>query len=61
MRHIGDNALHGWVIGLGDGAALAPDSGCAARYEVRVEDGGVWLDLTPQVRSTQEEVATLAL
>ena len=44
--------LHGWVIGLCDGLAVAPDSGCAARYEVRVKDGEVWLDFMPNVRST---------
>ncbi|HEV2228854.1 MAG TPA: nitrite reductase small subunit NirD [Steroidobacteraceae bacterium] len=40
--------LHGWVIGLGDGAAEAPDAGCTARYEVQVVDGEVWLDVTPR-------------
>jgi nitrite reductase (NADH) small subunit len=44
--------LHGWVIGLRDGAAEAPDTGCAARFDVRVTDGDVWLDPTPSVRST---------
>jgi nitrite reductase (NADH) small subunit len=39
--------LHGWVIGLRDGLAMAPDSGCATRFDVRVEDGAVWVDLTP--------------
>jgi nitrite reductase (NADH) small subunit len=40
--------LHGWVIGLEDGAAEAPDVGCTGRYEVRVEDGQVWLNLAPR-------------
>lgn len=44
--------LHGWVIGLRDGIAMEPDSGCADCYEVRVQDGEVWLDLTSNVRST---------
>lgn len=44
--------LHGWVIGLGDGAAAAPDKGCTVRYEVRVEDGEVWIDVTPRMPST---------
>ena len=43
--------LHGWVIGLRDGAAEAPDEGCAGRYEVRVENGQVWLDVTPRTPS----------
>ena len=37
--------LHGWVIGLTDGMAVAPDSGCALRYGTRVEDGEIWVDL----------------
>jgi len=37
--------LHNWSIALGSGAAIAPDEGCAARYEVRVEDGRVYLAL----------------
>lgn len=49
--------LHGWVIGLRDGAAEAPDSGCTARFEVRVTDGDVWLDLTPGVRSAAPTIA----
>jgi len=43
--------LHGWVIGLTDGVAEAPDVGCAHRYEVRVVDGQVWLDVTPRIPS----------
>ena len=38
--------LHNWTIGLADGCAAAPDVGCARRFSVRVEDGGVALDLT---------------
>jgi nitrite reductase (NADH) small subunit len=38
--------LHGWTIGLGDGCAAAPDSGCTRRFPVRVEaDGSVLLAL----------------
>ena len=37
--------LHNWTIGLADGCAAAPDVGCAKRFSVRVEDGGVALDL----------------
>jgi nitrite reductase (NADH) small subunit len=36
--------LHNWTIGLADGCAKAPDSGCAPRFDVRVEDGLVMLD-----------------
>ncbi|MBL8381485.1 MAG: nitrite reductase small subunit NirD [Burkholderiales bacterium] len=35
--------LHNWQIGLGDGRAQAPDTGCAARFAVRVVDGQVCL------------------
>lgn len=40
--------LHGWVIGLRDGAAEAPDEGCTGRYPVRIVDGDVWLEVTPR-------------
>lgn len=36
--------LHGWTIALNSGQALAPDVGCAAHFEVRVEAGEVYLD-----------------
>ncbi len=48
--------LHGWVIGLRDGVAEAPDTGCTGRYDVRVINGDVWLDLTRSVRSTAAAV-----
>jgi nitrite reductase (NADH) small subunit len=35
--------LHNWTIGLEDGSAMAPDTGCAGRYPVKVEDGVVYL------------------
>ena len=37
--------LHNWSIALPSGSAIAPDEGCAARYEVRVEDGRVYVAL----------------
>ena len=37
--------LHNWQIGLCDGQAVAPDVGCAARFEVKVEDGVVYLQI----------------
>jgi nitrite reductase (NADH) small subunit len=36
--------LHSWVIDLATGSAIAPDSGCAHRYDVHVEDGMLFLD-----------------
>jgi nitrite reductase (NADH) small subunit len=35
--------LHGWNIELASGQAVAPDQGCAHRFDVRVEDGVVWM------------------
>jgi len=37
--------LHNWNIGLEDGKALAPDEGCARRFDAKVEDGVVYLSL----------------
>jgi len=37
--------LHGWVIGLGDGCAAAPDEGCTEAFQVKVESGAIWLYL----------------
>jgi nitrite reductase (NADH) small subunit len=36
--------LHNWTIGLADGEAKAPDHGCTARFEVKVDGGEVFLD-----------------
>jgi nitrite reductase (NADH) small subunit len=35
--------LHGWLIELGSGLAVAPDQGCVKRHEARVEAGRVLL------------------
>ena len=37
--------LHNWNIALVNGAACAPDVGCARKFPVRVEAGEVWLSL----------------
>ncbi|MCK6411062.1 MAG: nitrite reductase small subunit NirD [Azonexus sp.] len=37
--------LHGWNIGLEDGQAVAPDVGHCDRFEVKVENGQVYLAL----------------
>lgn len=39
--------LHNWSIGLADGMAVAPDAGCAARFDTRIENGMVHIKLTP--------------
>ena len=35
--------LHNWNIGLCDGQAQAPDSGCTPRFEVKLDAGVVYL------------------
>jgi nitrite reductase [NAD(P)H] small subunit len=39
--------LHSWIIGLADGAALAPDEGCARTVPVRLEAGRILLRIAP--------------
>ena len=36
--------LHNWAIGLADGRAREPDDGCTPRFDVKVEQGVVYLD-----------------
>ena len=35
--------LHGWLINLDSGSAMAPDEGCVKRHEAKVESGRVLL------------------
>ena len=35
--------LHGWKIGLEDGHAVAPDVGSCGKFEVKLENGNVYL------------------
>ncbi len=37
--------LHNWNIDLESGEAIAPDQGCAGRYEVKLKNGMVMLQL----------------
>lgn len=37
--------LHGWVIELDSGEAVAPDHGCTHTYQTRIEDGIVSIEL----------------
>ena len=39
--------LHNWQIGLDDGQAAAPDHGHCARFEVKLEDGQIYLAQDP--------------
>ena len=36
--------LHNWTIDLESGEAIAPDKGCARRFETKVESGTIWLN-----------------
>ena len=36
--------LHNWTIGLCDGQASQPDEGCTPKFNVKLEDGAVYLD-----------------
>jgi len=38
--------LHNWTLELETGQVVAPDEGCAARYDTKIEDGVVYLQLT---------------
>ena len=40
--------LHGWVIGLDDGRATAPDEGCTAHFACKIENGVVHVDLASE-------------
>jgi nitrite reductase (NADH) small subunit len=35
--------LHNWTIGLNDGSAREPDEGCTPAFQVKLEDGSVFL------------------
>lgn len=37
--------LHNWSIDLATGEAVAPDEGCTGRYDVKIEDGDVFLKI----------------
>ena len=37
--------LHNWNIHLEDGCAAAPDQGCARTYPVKIEHGGIYLQI----------------
>ena len=45
--------LHNWTIALDNGHAAAPDEGCTPSFQVKVEEGQVYLDA--------EDLATVAL
>jgi nitrite reductase (NADH) small subunit len=46
--------LHNFVVDLATGQAVAPDKGCAARYDVKEEGGRLWLALESRKRMAAE-------
>ena len=52
--------LHNWTIGLCDGQAAAPDKGCTPRFQVKGEDGQVFLDADELVCHATTETRPLA-
>ena len=37
--------LHNWKIGLENGEAIAPDSGCTRHFKVKLEDKLIFIDI----------------
>jgi nitrite reductase (NADH) small subunit len=35
--------LHNWVMDLASGEARAPDTGCTKRFDVKEENGRIWI------------------
>ena len=52
--------LHNWTIGLCDGQAAAPDEGCTPKFQVKVEDGQVFLDADELASHPTTETRPLA-
>lgn len=52
--------LHNWTIGLCDGQAQAPDEGCTPSFQVKLEDGAVYLDAEELAHRALTETRPLA-
>ena len=52
--------LHNWTIGLCDGQAAAPDEGCTPSFQVKLEDGAVYLDADEVAHRALTETRPLA-
>ena len=52
--------LHNWTIGLCDGQAQAPDEGCTPSFQVKLEDGAVYLDADELAHRALTEARPLA-
>lgn len=52
--------LHNWVIDLESGNAVAPDSGCTRRYQIRVESGVIYLELKRLAKKPPAQTSEVA-
>jgi nitrite reductase (NADH) small subunit len=52
--------LHNWTIGLDDGRAREPDSGCTTRFSVRIQGSVVQLDADELATRALDEPAPIA-
>ena len=52
--------LHNWTIGLCDGPAQAPDEGCTPSFQVKLENGAVYLDADELAHRALTETRPLA-
>ena len=52
--------LHNWTIGLCDGQAQAPDEGCTPSFQVKLENGVVYLDADELAHRALTETRPLA-
>ncbi len=52
--------MHNWTIGLCDGQAAAPDEGCTAMFQVKVQDGHVFLNTDELARHAITETRPVA-
>ena len=52
--------LHNWTIGLDDGCAREPDSGCTPRFSVRLQGPAVQLDADELATRALEEAPPIA-
>ncbi len=50
--------LHDWVIALDTGQAVAPDQGCSKKYDVKIEQGFVWIDFESVHPESSEFIAS---
>ena len=60
FRHRVACPLHNWTIGLCDGQAAAPDEGCTPKFQVKVENGQVFLDAHELAHHATTETRPLA-